>query len=429
MVLALFVATAYALPKHQKQNNSPGFAAAYPGLKMTFSGVHKEDINIDKKPIRLYVKGNGKVQSGTQIVVKLSGLKPNTRVYWSYERTAFAAYEGAGRTALPPGIGFHKKNNSTSADENGEACVRFTSSTYGGDSFRFGAGFHFLGNNSEQFSAAAVKSGPLITWKRLYLEQPKVLKNVQFPGSTWEWVRSNLERINIELKIEDEQIAVEWEPARCGTADYFSGIKDGDPRYGPRLSADMELMLWHISERSGDKSPETVNVIILGAVSQDHDLIKNSLLPTAQPVNYDYRYKKRDVNPHEFLSYGTAMALLGDYPSIFIWSDYWWIFSKIVKIDHDKALGRVILHELGHHLLKPKTKMAADILDSHGHLSKTITTERSIMNGYRLMQVDQSRKPVFHRDSIRRERKFIKNPTWHPQVERLIRQCYIPLKQ
>lgn len=438
MLLALIVTAAYGLPKQQNYQGSPGMAAVYPGLKMTFSGVSNKDININKKPIRLYVKGNGKVQSGAQIIVTLSGLKPNTRVYWSYVYTP--AYEEPGQTAslhFNPfsscsGFTLSKKDDSTTADEKGETRVRFTSSTYAGDSFRIGACFHSLGSSEERFAAAAVTSGPLVTWKRLYLEQPKVLKNVRFPNSTWKWVRSNLETLNIELIIEEKNNPAELDPVRCRTADYFSGPKDGDLRYGPRLNADMNLMLWHISERSGDDRPETINVVILGAVSQDHDLIKNSPLPTTQPpqpVNYDYSYKRRDVNPSEFLSNGTAVALLGDYPSIFIWSDYWWIFSRVVKVDHDKTLARAILHELGHHLLKPVKGKTGKILDNQNHLSKKITIQRSIMNGYRLMQVDRSRKPTFHPESIRRERRFIKNPTWHPQVERLIRRFYIPLKQ
>jgi hypothetical protein len=109
-------------------------------------------------------------------------------------------------------------------------------------------------------------------------------------------------------------------------------------------------------------------------------------------------------------------------------ADYWWAFSKVVKVGHDEALTRVILHELGHHLLRLRTGITDGILDEKGHLLEAVTIRRSIMNGYKLLHTDGSGRVFFSPNSIRLERRFVRAPTWHPIVEKLIRQFYIPLQ-
>lgn len=405
----------------------------YPGIEMRIQGAGKKDVNLEPDPGRLYVRGNGKKQSGAQIILKISGLKPNSRIYWSYEYNKGPLNQRNTLYTNPfsscPDFSFYRKDNSTITDENGETRLLFTSTTYAGDSFRIGAGFQRKEDHYQQFAGAEIKSKHFVVWKRLYLEQPKVLKNVRFPRSTWELVRSNLEKLSIEITMKSSP--VEFDPSCPAISSYFSGMKD-DLRYGPRYSLALGAELSHIGELSSDRSTSTINVVILGAVSKNHDLIKNPSLSSSlppQPVNYDYLYKKRDVNLSEFMSYGTAVAMIGDCPSIFIWSDYWWMFSKIVKVDHDKALARVILHELGHHLLRSQFAARSGILDAQGHLTRAVTANRSIMNGYKLLQTDTRGRVFFSPVTTRQERRFIKHPTWHPQVERLIRQYYIPLRQ
>ena len=264
----------------------------------------------------------------------------------------------------------------------------------------------------------------------MYLEQPKVLKNVRFPLNTLRAVSSNLSKLNIE--VDCSYMIVKLDPLRPAISSYFRGAR-GDMRYGPQGILDFNSLLLDISSSLSDGSPRTINVVVFGAISKRNDLIRDSVSDPPeppQPVKYDYNYKNKDFSPDEFLSLGTATAISGDCPSVFLWSDYWWIFSKKVNVDHEKALARAMLHELGHHLLMFKKGKKDEIIDSYGHLSETVTTERKIMNGYNIVKPSrQSGRFVFHSESIRKERKFLKRPTWHPRVEKLIRQAYIPLKQ
>lgn len=432
MIWLLFL-SGYGHPANLKKGNHKEVQRGYPPAKILITGVHEEDIDLGRNPGRLYVKGNGRVQRGAQIMLKISGLKPGTRIYWSYEFNKGPMNERNYIYMKPfstcGDYDFNSKDNSTITNEKGETLIFFTGTTYAGDSFRFGAGFFPGQNNEQQFSSAEIKSGRFVVWKRLYLEQPKVLKNVRFPESTWELVRANLSRMNIELIIKSKPL--ELDPLQPRISSYFRGKKD-DFRYGPGRSPDFKEILSDICRYSADGSQGTINVVVLGAISEDHDLIRDSSLSSPgppQPANYNYSYKKKDVNPGEFLSYGTAIAMIGDCPAIFIWADYWWIFGKVVKAGHEKCLTRVILHELGHHLLRTQFGKTGDILDDKGHLREAVTNRRSIMNGYKLLQSDKAGRVFFSPVTTRREKKFIQNPTWHPRVERLIRQYYIPLKQ
>jgi hypothetical protein len=432
-MLCLVMLTGYGQSIDLKKGSRKEVQREYTGAKILITGVHKEDIDLERYPGRLYVKGNGRVQSGAQIMLKITGLKPGTRIYWSYEFIKGPMNERNYIYMKPfstcGDYAFNSKDNSTVTNEKGESLIFFTGTTYAGDSFRFGAGFCLGENNEQQFSSAEIKSRLFVVWKRLYLEQPKVLKNVRFPQSTWELVRSNLTRMNIELIVKSKP--VELDPFHPRISSYFRGKKD-DFRYGPGRSPVFKEILSDICRYSADGSHGTINVVVLGAISEDHDLIKGSSISSPgppQPANYNYSYKKKDVNPGEFLSYGTAIAMIGDCPAIFIWADYWWVFGKVVKAGHEKCLTRVILHELGHHLLRSQFGKKGEVLDDKGHLCEAVTNRRSIMNGYKLLQSDKAGRVFFSPVTTRKEKKFIKNPTWHPRVEKLIRQYYIPLKQ
>lgn len=414
-------------------NNGSGktiIQGEFPGADLEIAGVKKEDADTGKDPVRLYVRGNGKTQSGAKLILKISGLKPGIRVYWSFEYkkgplNRWGIINMNPFTACAP-FTFHEKDNSTISDEKGETRVRFTGTTYAGDSFRVGAGFYPGEDTKRSFENSEIKSKRLVVWKLMYLEQPKILKNVRFPQSTWELVRSNLERLNIEVHITNT--FVEIDPFHPKMSRYFRGSAN-DPRYGPGKSSDITSVLSKISSNLSDGRPETINVVILGAISKEHDLLKDSPLSSynpPQPADYNYAYRKKDVDPAEFLGYGTAAAMIGDCPTVFVWADYWCVFHKIVKTGFDRTLNRVILHELGHHLLRSQMGKAGEILDEKGHLREKVTIKRSIMNGYKVMQMSQSGRFVLSPSLVRQERKFIRNPTWHPQVERLIRQYYIP---
>ncbi len=417
--------------RHLKPLLAAGTEPRHAGI--TIKGLGKDDVDLKKEPARMYVWGSGKVQRGARIILSLTGITPGTRVYWSYKykrgplkesRIPYpAAFSAYGEYSFNPG------DNSTLADEKGETGLLFTSSTYAGDSFQFGVGFIPQRGSQKQFSHAVIKTKPLVLWKRIYLEQPKVLKRVRFPNTTWDWVCISLARLNIEVK--GKLVPLELAPAQPGLFHYFSGTGH-DLRYGPRVNSDFSTELTDISMRASDSSPRTINVVILGALSKSHDLIKDSPRSPRkppQPVDYDYPYRKQDVNPQELRSFGTAAALIGDYPTIFIWSDYWWIISKRINSDHDKTLARVILHEIGHHLLRAIMGKAGKILDNQGHILDTATSRPSIMNGYKLAPYSKNGRLDISPLSIHLEKKLIKQPTWNHRVEKLIRQYYIPLKQ
>jgi hypothetical protein len=48
------------------------------------------------------------------------------------------------------------------------------------------------------------------------------------------------------------------------------------------------------------------------------------------------------------------------------------------------------------------------------------------MNGYNVLAMSSMGKFCFSWEAISQEKRFIKNPTWHPLEEQLIRQYYIP---
>jgi hypothetical protein len=409
----------------------PGFAEEtgweYLGPKtprISVIGVNKTTLNRNTTPYRMYVEGNGKSQKGPKVVLRVAGLKPFSTIQWSYQyyraplhdfraftKSLFSPYKKNGND-----FSFNKNMYSTSTITNkyGESYILFTASTYAGDRYKI-----IVRENKDNATIPTIaKSNALVVWKRLYIEKPKVLKNVRFPQDTLNLVRTNLEKLNIELMTTGGRIILD--PKHRGISNFF-GNDTGDLRYGPNNMIDFTYMLKFSRYKLTDKNQSTINVVIMGSRSKESDLIKNRSSSPSQRLqseNHFYTYKKKDVDYRENYTNANAIAYSGDSPSIFIWSDYCWVVSKILKMPHEKVLAGIILHELGHHLLMFERGKEEwnQILDSSGHLSEILTTQRSIMNGIDIR-------------SERREKKFFKNPKWHPEIEKLIRRDFIPSQQ
>jgi hypothetical protein len=191
----------------------------------------------------------------------------------------------------------------------------------------------------------------------------------------------------------------------------------------------MEVMLSRLNTIYSDNNPQTINIFIFGATSKNRDLIRNisaSPFTAPNPADYEHHYKKDEIDLNEWAAFGTGRSMQGDSPAIFIWSDFWWLASKIIKTSHEKSLARVILHEIGHQLLMFKRGGADGILDSTGHLDLSMITRRSIMTGSSITRLNQKGQPYVSSASMRLERRFINNPFWHPKIEMLIRRDYRP---
>jgi len=432
--LVLFMIFLPGFPKHSLAD-TPKHIVKDPisSSFLMIKGETMTDVDPVKNPGRLYVKGNGNVQSGATIILRVTGIAPGARVYWSFHYRPESS--NPNKTILTqtfsprPPYSFFKVDNSSISDKHGVAQVAFTATTFAGDRIQFGAGLKTAADMNRRFRLATLKSKTFQVWKRLYVEQPMVLKNVRFPQETWDHIKKNLEELNIELTGVFKPGVLDPTHPKC--RELFSG-KENDLRYGPLGNWDFGIRLEHINILFSDKNPATVNIVVLGALSPNHDLIKNMKQAAArppQPVKYDYRYKRKDLNPTEFFSYGTAMAIIGYSPSVFVWSDYWWMFSQRVKVPHAKTLARVLLHELGHHLLKNAGHSGESILDNYGHIKDHLAYERTIMNGCQLSVIKDGKGWDFSGISVSKERRFIRKPVWHHRVKRLIRQYYIPLTQ
>ena len=294
----------------------------------------------------------------------------------------------------------------------------------------------------DRFRRALLKSKPFRIWKRVFLEPPRVLKHVQFPVQTWEWVIKNLEKLHIEVV--GLKNSIELDPSHPDISHHFDHTHK-DLRYGPRTDRDFGLALQQISNQFSDRDPKTINFIILGALSKDRDLIspvKENLSLPPQPVNYHYPYKKRDINLNEAYTYGTGYAFGGECPSIVIFSDFWFMASKILDMPHEKILARVILHELGHHLLMNKT--GGKYLDPYGHPLKpiasyqsiitplatkyTIHMKKGIMHGMQFIHLNRSGETTISSEGKNAERQLIKKLVWNKDIERLIRKNFLPQK-
>ena len=172
-------------------------------FEIEISGFEKNDVDTTKEPVRVYVRGNGIVQSGARIVMKISRLEPYIKVYWSYKFKR-GPYNMSKELLKKPftdcdGFPMDDITNSTVVNSRGETRVVFNSSTYAGDSFQIIAGFEQNGRSKKKVRMKEIRSKPMVVWKRLYLEQPKVLKNVRFPLNTLRAVSSNLSKLNIEV--------------------------------------------------------------------------------------------------------------------------------------------------------------------------------------------------------------------------------------
>jgi len=401
--------------------------------------------NLDLEPGRIYVNREQNSQKPPRLVLKVRGLIPGATVYWTFKYRA--GRQKLNRNSNPSYFSsrenhlLNRWNDSTKANQNGESEVLFTGTTYAGDSFQFGISLKeyigaFKNENrmSIRFRNSIIKTKSYIIWKKIFLEQPKILKNVIFPQNTWKWVKKKLEELNIECV--GPLNPLELNPADPSIYYYFYNLKK-DPlrgkrnnaRYGPEGYGPMEAMLSRLNTLYSDNNPKTINVFIFGSISKNRDLIRNqspSLSPDLQPVDYTHFYSEDEIDLREWVAYGTGQSMEGVSPAIFIWSDFWWLASRIIKTSHEKALARVILHELGHQLLMFKRDGEEGIIDPTGHLDLSLITGRSIMTGSSITRLNPKGKPYISSASMRLERRFIKNSTWHPKIEMLIRRDYQP---
>jgi len=398
-------------------------------------GAAPRDLNTSKKPARIYISNpTPNEQQGPLLVLEIWGLKPDTKIYWSYKQKRHPLNDTPfffeGGFSVYPDHPLDRIETSTRANKQGISRVYFRGSTFAGDSFRFAVSLKARKNLQERFHRAPIKSDSYTQWKRFALESPKILHPVHFPQKTWKWLEKGLERINIELTGSRKSIPFKPGP---GIMALFQGKKE-DKRYGPKGSYNLQSSLRTISDSCNDGNPGTVNIFILGAFSRDSDLIKKG----PQPVDYKFPYKPKHIDLNELSSYGTGIAMDGQNPSIFIWSDFWWVYSRRAGADHSQALARAILHEIGHHLLHFKTGNEKELLNNQGHLNERYIQERvtipnfrtnknilykgrstnfqerfhskrSIMSGYQFVPLSE-------------EKSFIKKPLWHPEIQRLIRR-------
>ncbi len=420
---------------------------------LNIKGVTPNQVNLDATPGRLYVRPKGDQQIPGQLILTASGFKPGTEVYWSFKYRQ--GHLNPDKNTLKScffthgNFDFNPQDQSSQINQNGQASVRFTGTTYAGDCFQFGVDIQKKRQPSrheffieDRLRWALLKSKPFRVWKRIFLEPPKVLKHVQFPVQTWEWVIKNLERLHIEIV--GSKNSIELDPSHPDISHHFNHTHQ-DLRYGPRTDRYFGLALQQISNQFSDRNPKTINIIILGALSKDRDLIgpanENLNLPP-QPVNYLYPYRKRDINLREASTYGTGYAIEGACPSIVIFSDFWFMASKILDMPHEKILARVILHELGHHLLMHKT--GGKYLDPYGHPLNPIASYRlistflvtwsmihmkkGIMHGVEFIHVNGAGKTTISSDGRNSERQLIKKLVWNKEIERLIRKDFLPQK-
>jgi hypothetical protein len=401
--------------------------------RMSLAGIGREDLRSIGPDFRIYVGREGDRPRKPRLLVRVHGLNPGSKVYWhcGYVTGPLNDAQAGASSFLSAAAGhaFHAAEVSSLADGSGRAAVEFTGTTYAGDRFRLGWGLKPHAQAEASWHGPGAGGVSLTVWKRLYLEPVKVLKNVRFPASVWERVSRRLAAINIELRMAGgfEEI----DPWRRELAGFFHSGGNGpgrgpgfDPRYGPLIRPWQEqgMVLKDLARLTSDGDSETISVVVLGAFSRGNDLIADAGVepPSPRPVDYAHRYLKHDLNLDELSQAGMGSAIGGDCPAIFIWSDFWWLVSRVLKLSHEETLERVILHELGHQLLNALPSPASALLDENGHLYERFCLGKTIMGGF---------GPLLTSNQRAAEKKFIRNPGWHDRVEILIRGGYLPRRQ
>jgi hypothetical protein len=402
-------------------------------------------VDLSRNPARLYASGAENGQNPPRMVIRVTGLEAGATVYWAFEYKP-GPQNPAGRLernpfSERPGHPFDPWLDTSVTNRGGESEVWFTATTYAGDAFRiaasvklYTAGFDGESNMAIRFRNAVARSNSMEVWKRLFHEPPKVLRNVRYSQAMWDRVAANLENLHIELVGPRQPIAVS--PADATISHYFytraGDTERGlgrDPRYGPHGYGTRERMLSRINRLFNDGDPATVNVFLLGAPSQNRDLIRNTAEGKPgppQPVVHSHDYGDRELDLGEWSAFGTGLSLAGESPAIFIWADFWWLAADILRVPYEKALARVFLHEAGHHLLMFRRGERDGILDETGHISPILSHGRTMMTGSSIRQINRRGKVELSLESIRLERAFIENPVWHPRIEFLIRREYRP---
>ena len=413
-------------------------------LQLILLPIQGTRADFHREPVRAYVTRDGEKQKNPCFLLKVTGTAPGTRIYWSY-RYESGPYNPQKTLPFEPFMQYenHQYNHwtdSSVSNDKGESWVKVRTSCYAGDRFQFGlvfkqhvAGFKDEDSMSIRFRNSILRSQPVVIWKRIFFENPKILKNVSFSQKTWDYVRQNLELLNIECQGTFQPITID--PADPRLFYYFYTHPDDplrgkgkDPRYGPAGYGPKEIMLSRLNIMLSDQKKQTINLLVLGAISQNRDLIKNGLPfhQTPSPVYYHHNYQKNEMDFMEWLAYGSGLSMMGQSPAIIIWSDFWWLASKTIGVSHTRSLARVILHELGHHLLMFRADDEEKILDTKGHLNTNLASGKSMMTGVGIFRLNRQGKPYVSSNAIELERYFINNPHWHPKTQMLIRRDYIP---
>ena len=398
--------------------------------------------DLERRPGRLYVTGRENRQVRPAVILKTRGWKPGTRLFWSFNLRRGPHHPQPASFGIPfsecPGHPYDAWEDATVADARGESEVRATLSSYAGDRFQFAVGFrtYVAGFSDEsamsrRFRNAVNRTPPVEVWKCIRFESPKVLTRVRYPASIWDLVAANLATLNIELRVDSRPVTLS--PADPTISHYFHTRPDDplhgageDPRYGPQGYGSLDQMLGRINRLFNDGDTRTINLFLLGAPSQARDLIRSPISGSRtppQPVDHEYSYRPQEFDMAEWSVLGTGVSLAGDNPAIFIWADFWWVASKTLGVAYDKALARVLLHEIGHHLMHFRT---GGPLDATGHISSLRSGTVTVMSGSVVETSTRHGRTVLSRGSLRRERLFIECPRWHREVEILIRRDYTP---
>jgi hypothetical protein len=420
-----------------KKPSQVSHVPAVPGEtgRLSLSGVGGKDLRADGEDNRIYVGRQDGRPRRPRLLVRVRGLPPGSKVHWwcdffpgplnNVTRPLHNLFSAAAGSA------FSDAETCSLADERGEATAEFSGTTYAGDRFQIGWELKQRQRPAAGFRGARPGGIRLTVWKRLYLGPVQVMQNVRFPASVWDRVRRHLAGIHIELVMAGGNAVID--PRRKDLAGLFTAGDDApgreagsDLRYGPLIRPWQEqgMVMKDLARRLGGGEPGTIAVVVLGAFSRRHDLIADSGVepPPPRPADYAHRYSKKELDLEEGSSSGMGSAIGGNGPAaIFIWSDFWWLASQVLRVGHDEALARVILHELGHHLLNALPIPSSAILDESGHILERLGQgKKSIMGGFGPLHSSARRSE---------ERKLIHKPVWHDGVEILIRAGYIPLRQ
>ena len=408
---------------------SPGISSPGPPITLTITG--KTAGIYDPRRHRVYVQAqeNGVIQT-PRLQIRVTGLPGHQKIFilcrfipGPYRevtmpgRSLFQISGGKGRI-------LNMNTCQLTADSSGEARVDFVCTRYAGDRFvlmvQYAAESFAVGQNYANFSRRLEKNARAIAvfdlWKRMVIEDLHILKGVRFPGDgVMNLVRENLARLHIDCEISLARGRID--PALPSLSPFFSAAglgtdSSGSRRYGPRLGADMDFLLESLHRMYSDRKAHTLKIIIFGFISPELDLLKEGAF-----FGYDRVISRRQLETRELNFNFQALYLdqeQGRAPVIFCWSDFFYLLSRWWRVPHDQLLARVLLHEIGHFLMRHSRFREKELhcFDPHGHLLESVTGNRTFMM--------QGISPLRGREKV-----FLRDMQWHPVTQRIIRRSFI----